>query len=839
MRNTVSNVIAFVVLAAGLAAGWWYVEKTWFPKPPPKEPEPTEKLRLIHRELVAAVVGTAPTVAPPLTATRPYHIPAKPTEPQKPAEAAKPAEPPKPSEPAEPHALIALGDDSFYLKVLLTSTGGGVQQVVLTRFEDASRLGRAVKTPDDKPQPLPLIPGYLRPLGRYLKQEPPVVTLVPNFDEAAFREKKKPGRVAFADSFAKPSYALLHYLSKDDPARPLDEQGKVKIEDDHYPQPTLGERDWKVVEVRQPKPAGDAAEPWAVAFETELAAPYSVKIRKTFTLHPKEYDFRLKVEVVGLPGRKPGAGQFRYQLTGPVGMPIEGEWYTSTYRNVYAGWTDHNGSPRRTVEDAASIQYKAGGDAVQKVPDSRFRYVAVGTQYFTSALAVDGDEKDPWDYVRPVREDLPTDPVDKLGQPYDFDKRFLYDVSFRAVSPRLDVGAGQTTAHDFAVYNGPIKVRLLKQLAGDRAVAPDVVDRYVTAYHLDTMTDSHSPTFFGRVANFFWWSDLVIAITNLMHGLLGWLHGVVGSWGVSIMLLTVLVRTCLFFPSRHQQAITVQMQAKMATIKPDLDRVMEKYKDDFLRQQQAKAELMREAGVSQVGQMRGCLLLFVQMPIFMGLYFCLQESVFFRLQEFLWIPNLAAPDMLAWWTEQIPLISSPGNRFADFSFLYLGPYFNVLPMFAVVLFYVQQKLTMPPPTNEMEEQQRKMMKYMLIVTALFFYKVAAGLCLYFIVSGLWTLLERTLIPKPKAKPVPAPGAPGGEPGAAGDPRSPKSPKPGDGEPRTPGLLGRLQQRLQDRLEEMQRQAEGQRQIVNKPQADQPPRPSAAERAEKRKKRKRK
>src|SRR5207253_6477386 len=96
----------------------------------------------------------------------------------------------------------------------------------------------------------------------------------------------------------------------------------------------------------------------------------------------------------------------------------------------------------------------------------------------------------------------------------------------------------------------------------------------------------------------------------------------------------------------------------------------------------------------------------------------------------------------------------PGNRFGSFSFLYLGPYFSLLPMAAVLLFYVQQKLTMPPPTDEMQETQQKMMKYMLAFSALFFYKVASGLCVYFIVSGLWSLLERKLVPKPKARELP-------------------------------------------------------------------------------------
>ena len=82
-----------------------------------------------------------------------------------------------------------------------------------------------------------------------------------------------------------------------------------------------------------------------------------------------------------------------------------------------------------------------------------------------------------------------------------------------------------------------------------------------------------------------------------------------------------------------------------------------------------------------------------------------------------------------------------------------------------------------------------------LFSALFFYKVAAGLCVYFIVSGLWSLMERSLIPKPKAKAV--------------------TNLPGDGEPaeRAPqGWLGRKMEEMKAKMEEVQKQAQNQRQI---------------------------
>jgi YidC/Oxa1 family membrane protein insertase len=80
-------------------------------------------------------------------------------------------------------------------------------------------------------------------------------------------------------------------------------------------------------------------------------------------------------------------------------------------------------------------------------------------------------------------------------------------------------------------------------------------------------------------------------------------------------------------------------------------------------------------------------------------------------------------------------------------FFGLGPYLNVLPLVTVFLFLISQKMFMPEPTNEQAALQQKMMKYMTLFMGLIFYKVAAGLCLYFIVSSLWGIVERKLLPK--------------------------------------------------------------------------------------------
>ena len=84
---------------------------------------------------------------------------------------------------------------------------------------------------------------------------------------------------------------------------------------------------------------------------------------------------------------------------------------------------------------------------------------------------------------------------------------------------------------------------------------------------------------------------------------------------------------------------------------------------------------------------------------------------------------------------------------------WLGPYFNILPVVVVVLFMAQQKLFMPPATDEQTAMTQKLMGFMTLFMGLFFFRVPAGLCLYFIASSMWGICERIVVKKtlPKAK----------------------------------------------------------------------------------------
>jgi YidC/Oxa1 family membrane protein insertase len=678
--------------------------------------------------------------------------------PEKPAPRARPV---AVVPPTDPERLIRLGrppdpdrPNPFHVEAALDPRGAGVRSIVLNKFQAASPEGRAEWLDEARktPQPLELL----------------------------------------ADQANRETSSFLVYLY--DPRDPAEE----------HPPDALGRAEWEVIggpdhAVKQDEAGGRRRQ--SVSFRTEVE---DLRITKTFTLTEGDYHLGLQVQLERKAGGADAARDYRYQLTTGHGLPIEGEWYTGTFRNALIA--QEGKGVVRDLQDLRQIAHKEGGDAVLKESGAVFCYAGVAVQYFASVVALDKEEREKGyiqrarptlevavasGQVKSVAEDrssfvltlapgreetfhVPAGggavgaspllrPGERVAVTYRFDGTradgrfravatavaregtvqplFVDDITVRMVTEPIPLKPGETKVHQYVLYNGPVKAMLLGQMTGDRAVPEQVVSWYVDGLHLNTLTDYHSPGVFGRFASAIYWTDLIIKCTNLMHNGLHALHGVIPNYGLCIIVLTILVRAAMFPISRKQAMTTMRMQE----LAPELRKLQEKYKDDRQALGTAQMELYRRHGVNPFGT---CWFLLLQMPIFMGLYFCLQESIFFRLAPFwpTWIQNLAAPDMLVHWGEGIPWVSRPQDYG---SFFYLGPYFNLLPIVAVGLMIVQQKMMTPPPTDEQQRMQQSMMKYFTAFMGLLFYKVAAGLCVYFIASSLWGFAERKLLPKKK------------------------------------------------------------------------------------------
>jgi YidC/Oxa1 family membrane protein insertase len=517
-----------------------------------------------------------------------------------------------------------------------------------------------------------------------------------------------------------PAFAIYLYDDPKDP-RPLE---------------TLGLIEWKTEEKHDP-----ANGKWQVAFSTVVPGK-NLRIIKTFTLNTGDYHLGLSIKLERVDAAKEFKA-IRYQVAGGHGLPIEGEWYTTIFRNALVGGEWNNGGIWRNYQDSRMIGAHSGGDSVYRDDNRRIVYAAVGVQYFASAIAVDDEQakRNFVAYVRPTEENNP--PPHELS---------LADIAMRVVSEPVDIKSAETPIeHKYLLYHGPMKVKLLGDSFEDGpAVRTELINRYVDKLHLDTLTDYHmqggGPFVWisEHITSPMGWTYLLISCTNMMHIVLDFLHRFIPSYGLCIIVLTFMVRGCLYPISRRQALSSRNMQEKMKVLAPEMKVLKEKHKNDFRAFSQAQQELYRKHNVNPFAGMAGCLPLLAQMPIFMGLYYSLQESIHFRLAPFLWMKNLAAPGMLIWWGENIPWISEPSGHGG---LLYLGPYFNILPVIAAGLMLVQQKMMMPPAMDEQQEMQQKMTKYMTLFFCIMFYKMAAGLCIYFIISSTWGLIERKMLPK--------------------------------------------------------------------------------------------
>jgi YidC/Oxa1 family membrane protein insertase len=254
------------------------------------------------------------------------------------------------------------------------------------------------------------------------------------------------------------------------------------------------------------------------------------------------------------------------------------------------------------------------------------------------------------------------------------------------------------------------------------------------------------------------WADEFSRVYKEALGMFSWIgkgvlfllrlfHSITGNWGFAIVLLTFVVRLCLFPINRKSQISMVRHSEAMARIKPRLDVLKEKYKNDtkrFLAEQQA---LLKAEKVPLV-PLGGCLPVVLQIPIFYGLFAALRASIELRQAPFLWAADLSQPDHLVRFDRPFanPLSGlcccAPPGMSDTISGIHL------LPILMTVAWFVNQ-LLMPKPANEDPQlaQQRKMMMFLPIVFGFMMYGYGAGLSLYWLTSSLLGIVESRVIKK--------------------------------------------------------------------------------------------
>ncbi|MCM2129299.1 membrane protein insertase YidC [Larsenimonas rhizosphaerae] len=241
-------------------------------------------------------------------------------------------------------------------------------------------------------------------------------------------------------------------------------------------------------------------------------------------------------------------------------------------------------------------------------------------------------------------------------------------------SPSQSVAPGQQATLDATLYVGPkIHERL-------EALAPKL----------------------DRTIDFGW----LWFIATPLFLILKFIHGIIGNWGWSIILLTCFVKAVLFPLS----AKAYKSMAKMRKMQPEMQRIKELHGDD---RQKMSQEMMKFYQKEKINPLGGCLPMVIQMPVFIALYWMLMESIELRHAPFmLWIHDLSAQD----------------------------PYF-ILPILMGLSMFLQQQLNPTPP----DPTQAKIMKMLPIIFTFFFLWFPAGLVLYWITNNCLSIAQQYFV----------------------------------------------------------------------------------------------
>jgi YidC/Oxa1 family membrane protein insertase len=192
------------------------------------------------------------------------------------------------------------------------------------------------------------------------------------------------------------------------------------------------------------------------------------------------------------------------------------------------------------------------------------------------------------------------------------------------------------------------------------------------------------------------------------------------------------VRGALFPLNRRSQTSMARYQKKMKRVQPRLEEAKKRFADDPKKLREAQARIMQEEGAFP--PLGGCLPIFLQMPVFFGLFSALRVSFDLRQAPFFgWIDDLSRPDQLMYIGLELPILPS-------------FEYLNVLPILMVVLWVLQQ-MGMPKPADEQAARMQKMMMFMPILFGVMLYNYAAGLSLYMMTTSGLSIIEQKVIKK--------------------------------------------------------------------------------------------
>ncbi len=262
-----------------------------------------------------------------------------------------------------------------------------------------------------------------------------------------------------------------------------------------------------------------------------------------------------------------------------------------------------------------------------------------------------------------------------------------------------NLAPGESVTYDFSIYAGPQNPWLMK--------------KYQKGFEKIVAFSSF---------------PIIEWISQAIYYTIPVLHGIFRSWGVSIILVSMMIYG-LTFPLTMKSMMSMR---KMQEVQPKITALRERYKNDPQKLNAEMVEIYRREKINPFG---GCLPMLIQMPFFMSLYQILWRAQYFQGQGFLWIKDLSQPDRLIIFPFYLP---------------FFGNELNILPILTGCIMFVQQKISSKSMivTDEQQAMQQKMMMYILpVMMACIFYKFASSWAIYFLVYYIFSTATQWKIAK--------------------------------------------------------------------------------------------
>ena len=389
-----------------------------------------------------------------------------------------------------------------------------------------------------------------------------------------------------------------------------------------------------------------------------------VKLTKTFTFKRGDYVIDVRHDVTNV-GTAPVKPELYLQLVHDGNKPAGDSFFNSSYTGptLYTDADKYHKLKFESLEKAAAESAKTGKDAMQDHPTKADNgWVAISQHFFVSAFV----------------------PQDKAPRTIFTKKVTTNQYAIGTIQPLGTLAPGATISTAAKLYSGPQEEKLLEKVTPGLELVKDY----------GMLTVIAKPIFWVMVQ----------------------IHQVLGNWGWTIIVFTILIKL-LFFPL---SAAGYKSMAKVKLVTPKMQAIRERYKGDPAKMNQATMELYKAEKINPLG---GCLPILVQMPVFIALYWVLQASVEIRGAPWIgWITNLAAPD----------------------------PWF-ILPVLYAISMYITTKLN-PAPADPM---QAKIMLFMPLAFSVMFFFFPSGLVLYWVVNNILSIGQQYVITKKYGTPAPA------------------------------------------------------------------------------------